>query len=430
MQELLYINSLIKNGGLENNSVALEAEDILYAIACKDKGKEYVDFLLEGLKEETSICGANEVMFNGNRTSVSQFEKYFKCPFLHFNENVLKLKTREISGLEVKDTGILLHATLEKYFRLTDCADKSEEEIQIIAPQLFMQAVEENPDYRVMFSDSANTLTLKQLIAQATYAIKNLVKNMSVTKFRPSMLEASFGSKYPYAHNLKGMQIYNGYRTLNFEGVIDRIDRYKDRVIVIDYKSKYNIDFTPSNILYGDRIQLFVYLNALKQNGDITTQGAFYLLMNNRFVKSGDKSGKRFMHRGFVNCEEEFLADLDGGFADDGAFESDVYPIKRKVDRQGEVIYAGQERGEILDTRGFDEVCDYVMRLTSKSAKEIEEGYIAKSPLNIGGDEVVKACRYCNYANVCKRGKILPRDVKKVDMEEFSNIAGGKQCQQ
>lgn len=430
LQELIYINSLIKNGGLENNSVALEAEDILYAIACKDKGKEYVDFLLEGLKEETSICGANEVMFNGNRTSVSQFEKYFKCPFLHFNENVLKLKTREISGLEVKDTGILLHATLEKYFRLTDCADKSEEEIQIIAPQLFMQAVEENPDYRVMFSDSANTLTLKQLIAQATYAIKNLVKNMSVTKFRPSMLEASFGSKYPYAHNLKGMQIYNGYRTLNFEGVIDRIDRYKDRVIVIDYKSKYNIDFTPSNILYGDRIQLFVYLNALKQNGDITTQGAFYLLMNNRFVKSGDKSGKRFMHRGFVNCEEEFIADLDGGFADGGAFESDVYPVKRKVDRQGEVIYAGQERGEILDTRGFDEVCDYVMRLTSKSAKEIEEGYIAKSPLNIGGDEVVKACRYCNYANVCKRGKILPRDVKKVDMEEFSNIAGGKQCQQ
>ena len=152
--------------------------------------------------------------------------------------------------------------------------------------------------------------------------------------------------------------------------------------------------------------------------------------MNNRFVKSGDKSGKRFMHRGFVNCEEELLADLDGGFADGGAFESDVYPIKRKVDRQGEVIYARQERGEILDTRGFDEVCDYVMRLTSKSAKEIEEGYIAKSPLNIGGDEVVKACRYCNYANVCKRGKILPRDVKKVDMEEFSNIAGGKQCQQ
>ena len=47
LQELLYINSLIKNGGLENNSVALEAEDILYAIACKDKGKEYVDFCLK-----------------------------------------------------------------------------------------------------------------------------------------------------------------------------------------------------------------------------------------------------------------------------------------------------------------------------------------------------------------------------------------------
>ncbi|MDE5616652.1 MAG: PD-(D/E)XK nuclease family protein, partial [Clostridia bacterium] len=274
--------------------------------------------------------------------------------------------------------------------------------------------------------DETHARALKQLISQATYAVKNLVKNLKVTKLRPSMLEASFGAKYPYVHDLKGMQIHNGYRVLNFEGVIDRIDRYKDRAIVIDYKSKYNIEFTPSNILYGDRIQLFVYLNALKQNGDITAQGAFYLLMNNRFVRSGDKSGKRFMHRGFVNCEQEYLADLDSGFASGDSFDSDVYPIKRKVGRQGDISYSGQERGEILDTRGFDEICDYVMRLTQKSAREIEEGYIAKSPINIGGDEIAKACRNFKYANVCKRSGIKPRDVKKVNMEEFSQIAGGK----
>ncbi|MDE7337207.1 MAG: hypothetical protein K2N32_03745, partial [Clostridia bacterium] len=107
--ELLSIHTLIKNGGLESNSVALEVEDILYSLACSEKGKDYIDSLLDGLKDEINIDGASEVMVNGNRTSVSQFEKYFKCPFLHFNENVLKLKTREIGGLEVKDTGILLH---------------------------------------------------------------------------------------------------------------------------------------------------------------------------------------------------------------------------------------------------------------------------------------------------------------------------------
>ena len=429
-EELLSLNALIKNGGLESNDVALEVEDILYALACEEKGKSVVDALLDGGDGETQIDGAGDVMFNGDHTSVSQFEKYFKCPFLHFNENVLKLKTREISGLEVKDTGILLHATLEKYFRLPDCADKSEDDIEKTVSELFIQAVGENSDYAFLTEDKSHTLTLKQLTMQAVYVVKNLVKNMQVTKFRPYMTEASFGGKYPRVHDLKGMQINNGYRALSFEGVIDRIDRYEDRAMVIDYKSKYNIEFRPSNILYGDRIQLFVYLNALLHNGDVTPQGVFYLLMNNRFVRSGDRSGKRFMHRGFVNCDEEFLEDLDEGFAQGASFASDVYPIKRKIDKEGEVTYAGQENGEVLDSEGFADICDYVMRLTEKAAREIEEGYIAQSPLNIGGEENVKACRYCNYSNVCSRSSVKARNVKSVDMQEFSQITGGDKCRQ
>lgn len=428
-QELLSLDWLIRNGGLESNEVALQVEDVLYALACEEKGKEQIDALLGGVVEESSIDGVGDVMFNGNHTSVSQFEKYFKCPFLHFNENVLKLKTREVSSLEVKDTGILLHATLEKYFRLSDCADKSEEDIEQVVTKLFLEAVEENPDYAVMLQDKNHALTLKQLTSQAVYVVKNLVKNMQVTKFRPYKLEASFGVSYPYPRDLKGMEINNGYRSLSFEGVIDRIDKYKDRAIIIDYKSKYNIEFTPSNVLYGDRIQLFVYLNALRRNGDITPQGVFYLLMNNRFVRSGSKSGKRFMHRGFVNCEEEYLADLDEGFEQGTSYASDVYPIKRKVNKEGDVEYAGQENGEIIDGKGFEALCEYVMRLTTKSAREIEEGYIAKSPLNVGGEEVVKACKYCNYSGICSRSNVKVRNVKAVDIQEFSSITGGDKCQ-
>ncbi|MDE5549115.1 MAG: PD-(D/E)XK nuclease family protein, partial [Clostridia bacterium] len=287
----------------------------------------------------------------------------------------------------------------------------------------------DNEDYKVMLQDKSHALTLQQLTSQAVYVVKNLVKNMQVTKFRPYMLEASFGAKYPNFHKLKGMQINNGYRDLSFEGVIDRIDKFEDRAIIIDYKSKYNIEFTPSNILYGDRIQLFVYLNALRQNCDITPQGVFYLLMNNRFVRSGSKSGKRFMHRGFVNSDEEFLDDLDGGFEQGSSYASDVYPIKRKVSKDGEVEYSAQENGEILDSQDFDGVCDYVMRLATKSAREIEEGYIAKSPLNIGGEEDVKACRYCNYSGVCSRSKVKTRNVKMVNMQEFTSIMGVDKCQ-
>ena len=123
------------------------------------------------------------------------------------------------------------------------------------------------------------------------------------------------------------------------------------------------------------------------------------------------------------------MQDLDEGFEQGLSFASDVYPIKRKVNKEGEVEYSKQENGEILDSEEFEDVCDYVMRLTTKSAREIEEGYIAKSPLNIGGEEDVKSCKYCNYSGVCSRSNVKTRNVKSVNLQEFTSIAGVDKCQ-
>lgn len=422
LQELLSLSRLFSQGGIEATDAFSEATDVLYSIASKKYGKEYVDNLLAGDKEEDSLTKDKDIMFKGNHTSVSQFEKYFKCPFLHFNENVLGLKTREINGLEVKDTGILLHAVLEKYFSLKDCADKSEAEIEKIVPALFLEAVKENADYKFLLEDENQTLMFTQLSGQAVYVVKNLVANMQVTKFRPYKLEAFFGNNSKDGY--KGMEIDNGYRKLSFVGVIDRIDKYKDRAIVIDYKSKYSIDFASSNVIYGDRIQLFVYLNALRNNECLTPQGVFYLLMNNRFIKNGEDSGKRFMHKGFVNSDEEFVNDLDKGFESGGSFSSAVYPIKRKVHKES-VSYEAQKCGQALSSEQFEKACEYVIKLTSKAAKEIEEGYIAKSPLAINPkDDDIKICKYCNYRNVCDRSRLKIRKVKEVSEGEFKEIIG------
>ena len=172
-------------------------------------------------------------MFNGSHTSVSQFEKYFKCPFLHFNENVLKLKHKEIAGLEVKDTGILLHAVMENYFALKDCAEKSEKEIETIVPKIFLEQVKAHKDYAYLLDGKKNELTVKQLINQSVHVIKKLVENMQVTKFRPYKLEARFGSSKDAI--MSGMEIFNGVRKLSFDGVIDRIDKFGDKTIIIDY---------------------------------------------------------------------------------------------------------------------------------------------------------------------------------------------------
>lgn len=408
LQEFLSLYHTVQGGEITLCRELQDALDIMYGAACNKYGRDYVDGLLAGAKEEKQIDGAGDIMFNGTHTSVSQFEKYFKCPFLHFNENVLKLKRKEIAGLEVKDTGILLHATMEKYFSRSDCADNNDSAIEKIVSDIFIDAVKDNKDYSFLLDDKSHALTLRQLVNQAVYVIKKLVKNMQVTKFRPYLLEAAFGSRADA--KIDGMKISTGKRTLSFDGVIDRIDKYQDRGIIIDYKSKSSIDFSPSNILYGDRIQLFVYLNALRASGLITPQGVFYLLMNNRFVKE-TKVEKRYMFNGFVNADK--LEDLDGGFASD-TYESTVYPIKKK----GENVVA-QGGGVLLSGSDFDGVCNYVMRLAVKASKEIEEGYIAKSPLNIDGDEDVKACKYCDYKGICSRSAVYVRNVKKAGLDDL-----------
>lgn len=419
LDELLDMSKAFRQGAVQTNDVFLEAADVLYSLAVKEYGKESVDKLLSDKNGETEVSERG-VMFKGSSASPTKFEKYFNCPFKHFAENVLELQHREISGLEVKDTGTLLHAVLERYFSLSDCADKTEEEIRELVPTYLIDAVRENPDYAYLLDDENQNLMLRQLQSQAVYVVQNLVKNMQVTKFRPLMTEAYFGADRRRG-KFRGMEIDNGYRKLTLGGIIDRIDFYDNRAIIVDYKSKGSISFGFSNVLYGDRIQLFVYLNALINNMSVTPQGVFYLLMNNKFIKN-EGSGKRFMFRGFVNGDEKFLPDLDKGFVGGNDFASSVYPIKRKTAKASGTRCYSQSGGEILDSDEFDNVRNYVTKLACKAAKEIEEGYIAKSPLNIGGKEDVGICRYCDYRNVCDREGRLVRNVKEVKKEEFNTI--------
>ncbi len=420
LQEFLSLQNLAKINAVDISDTLEDILNIMYTLCCRRYGQSYVDFLIGERADEVKLDGVGDAMFNGSHTSVSQFEKYFKCPFLHFNENVLQLQRKKIAGLEVKDTGILLHAVMEKYFSIENCADKSEKEIQSIVPKLFLSAVENNKDYAFLIDSKKNALTLQQLINQAVYVVKNLVSNMQVTKFRPHKLEAAFGQRRDAI--MSGMEISNGVHKLSFDGVIDRIDKYGDKAIIVDYKSKSNIHFDPANIFYGDRIQLFVYLNALRASGNITPQGVFYLLMNNRFVKK-DNEAKRFMYRGFVNIDD--VSDLDRGFAQNADFTSGVYPIKSKTNKDGEVLYSSQAQlGHAMSGKSFDDACDYIMKLTSKAAHEIENGYIAKSPLNINGEEQPTPCKYCDYKDLCARAKVYVRDVKDISQEEFESLIG------
>ena len=142
--------------------------------------------------------------------------------------------------------------------------------------------------------------------------------------------------------------------------------------------------------------------------------------MNNKFVKK-DNESKRFTFRGYVNIDDVF--DLDNGFVEYTDFKSEVYPVKSKTNKEGETQYsANTGLGHVMSGKDFDDTCDYVMKLTSKASVEIEEGYIAKSPLNIDAKEEPKVCKRCDYKDLCARSRVYARGVKDISQDEFEDL--------
>ena len=61
--------------------------------------------------------------------------------------------------------------------------------------------------------------------------------------------------------------------------------------------------------------------------------------------------------------------------------------------RKGEEIKATSE-GVAATPERFGKLCDYVEKLVSKAAGEIDEGFVRPLPRG-------KACEYCEYGDIC-----------------------------
>ena len=94
MQEFLALNFAFDSGEVSVCKELRYALDVMYGAVCEKYGRDYIDALIRGEEDETQLDGVGDVMFNGSHTSVSQFEKYFKCPFLHFNEKRAQTSTK------------------------------------------------------------------------------------------------------------------------------------------------------------------------------------------------------------------------------------------------------------------------------------------------------------------------------------------------
>ena len=135
-------------------------------------------------------------------------------------------------------------------------------------------------------------------------------------------------------------------------------------------------------------------MKALAGQLDAKPAGVFYLPVNNKFM-SEDKSGSRFKYVGFINTDKEILSHFDHVFDDpsDGVTSSQ-YPVWRSDKARSAGKICATEDGVATTHGQFDKLCDYVEKLVSKAAGEIDEGFVRPLPRG-------KACEYCEYGDIC-----------------------------
>ena len=418
LRELLLYKARVDAGCARDSTGAYDA---LYAIACEREGKDKVDRMLSAreVKSRLDVAAAGAEPWHGGYTSVSRFEKYFDCPFKYYMDYVLGVRRRDEAKMQSDETGTIIHDVLERYFRSPDYDPGRREAIVARAQKCVDDALAEE-EHRRLSEIPELRGAVKELRGRCVFLIVTLVERMRSSGFKPYALERAFG----FDDATPPIEVDLGGKKLKIRGVIDRVDRCGDDVIVLDYKSAGNVDFSLPQVYFGERIQLPIYIRAIAAAERLSPVGMFYLPMKNVYVKD-DSDATRFRYVGFINTDREIPQEMDEGFLLD-EHDGELFPLSKKLsapDKNGEIktVYKGiSKQGTVVDGETFDKLCDYAYDLVRKAAAEIEGGYM----LPVG-----RKCGYCDYGHICNKARVdaARTTTTAKGLEKYKYFAKGKE---
>ena len=394
-------SALITFARLQRDNVrVLDYNDMnaLYGYVSEKYGEEYISHMVEGRDMPFEGGDLTREVLGGGYASASGLERYASCPFEYFMEYVLGAKEREEASLNVRDTGTLLHAVMEEFFGKDMPYDLPLEELEDFAGGVISAALE-TPEF--LYLKGIPAAELDRLKKRAAFIIQSLCANMKDGQFRPYKTELKFGFG---GDSLPAVEVDVDGQKVKLRGVIDRVDKWGDYVIVVDYKSKKasTMQVKPITVAKGERIQTFIYMNALLNwDKKLKPAGVFYLPLGSDYVAAS--GGNRYYYVGFAANDPELIEACDPNKT------GSLYPYAFK----GKAVKSTKS-GTLLSEEGFEKYCKYVLELIARNLHDMKGGFIMPSPASEG------ACKYCNFANVCGRKGEGIRDEKYKDV----SIAG------
>lgn len=371
------------------------------------------------------------------KASVSQLERFQRCPFSHFLSHGLRLKERGIYRLTSPDLGQFFHAALDMFAKrikqesldwgeLTkeQCINLAAEIVDDLAPKLQNEILMSTSRYRYMVRK------LKKTVERAVLILREHSQKGS---FRPVGIELTFGKGGilpPLVIELDGDGDY-----IELEGRIDRVDaaQLDDKVYlrVVDYKSG-NDTFELQDIYYGLSLQLLIYLEVILTYAPFLVScegkpgGMLYFKVDNPIISGSGPASPEKIEREIIKklkMNGLVLADSDVVNLMDGQISgySDIIPVALKKDGG---FYSSSS---IATEEQFTALRQHLKQVIKGVGQGILAGNVKIEPYLKGH---LKPCNYCKYKAVCQFDVLLSentyRVLKKINRELIWDLLDGQ----
>lgn len=337
-------------------------------------------------------------LYNKNRFSVSEIERYARCPYKYFIDYGLKAQKNKNLDVDMMEIGNIVHYNMEnisKDLRGIDIENLDDKKLENLVKENFEKAIENSLE-KMRANDNKNKFILSNVYASTQKSTKKVLDQIKKGKFQIDSVEEKYGKgqKYP--------EVYVDDRNY-LEGRIDRIDRFEDFVRIIDYKT----GSTEINIKYvfnGIQLQLFVYMLSVKEkkSENLSPVASFYLPLKDEVQKIDDPFTKKTildiynkktkMNGLIIKINEEVLKLLDEDF---NGKKSDIFKISR-----GKVNIFTPEEEEILEK--------FIKKLISNYICQIKDGNIKLNPLRTNKNSY--ECTNCDFRSICKFDYTIDQD--------------------
>ena len=299
--------------------------------------------------------------------SVSALETYAKCPFMFFLRYGLGVEEKRPLDLDEATIGNIIHKCLEQYFstRATD--------VDTFADSFFKE-ISTSEKYSIFFAYKKYASILNSIKRECQQTIRDIICEQENSNFKIGQVESYVGGK--------NVLFEFGDRKIAFGGIVDRIDRCNNKVIVVDYKTG-KAEHEIEDIIFGNKIQIFVYLKTLEETQGVEAVGALYYPIS---AKRKKKNQKTFL--GFL-VEDELDA-FDKTLRKEGC--SKVLGLK--LDKNGNP----QTNKSVISKQQISNLMNIAKSVMEQNLKNISDGFISPSPLNTGK----LPCEYCQFLGICQ----------------------------